>query len=216
MLRYIVVLALALILVAALSPIVRACPTSLNLIPTADVMESGSLSLQYENDGYEKPYGADAENLYFIQVGITPRLEAGVDFCSAGSSTETVLNAKYQLLTETKTRPAFSIGTMGIGKGYKPTYYAAAAKDLGPGRLHLGATGDKDTAELLAGYEYSLNDDLCLMADYIGGHEGYASVGACKSTRYGVDVLVAYGFSNDSSNENLLYVNVAYEIKLFK
>lgn len=214
MLRGLVVAAVALMLIAALSPVVNACPTSLNLIPSVDVMEPYTLSIQYENDGYPNTFQAGSDNLYYFQMGITPKLEAGVDFLSSGGETKTLLNAKYQFFSETEKHPALSVGAMSIGAGPSPVYYAVAAKTFGKPRLHIGAMGNGDGSEIIGGVDLSLNDSLCLMSDYIGGSEGFASIGACLSPKKGPAYLLVYGFANDSSSENLCFLNVAWELKL--
>jgi hypothetical protein len=213
MLRY-VVSAMVLILVVALSPLARACPTSLNLIPSVDIMEPWTLSIQYENDGYPQMFRTDSEDMYFVQMGITPRLEAGIDFCGAGAKTETYVNAKYQLLSETEKHPALSIGTMSIGAACSPVYYAVAARTFGKPRLHMGAMSGEGSSQLLAGFDLSVNDSLCLMTDYISGQEGFASVGVGFSPKKGPSYLLVYGFANDPAAQNLCFLNVAWEFKL--
>ncbi len=216
MYRVIIAVLVAVVLLIVAAPIVSACPTCLNLIPTADMQEPNTLSLQYENDGYTRLFTNSADNLYMVQAGITPRLEAGVDFIRSGGETDTILNAKYLLLTENEKRPALALGTVGIGKGFSPSYYLAAAKDAGTCRVHLGAIGDSHQSQLMAGLEVPASDSVKLMADYIGGDEGYAAVGASWSIPSGPCVTMAYGFPNESANANLLYVNVAWCLKLSK
>lgn len=216
MYRVIIAVIVAVVLLIVGVPIVSACPTCLNLMPTATMQDANTLSLQYENDGYTGLFTNGADNLYMIQAGINPRLEAGVDFIRSGGETDTILNAKYLLLTENEKRPALAIGTVGIGKGFSPSYYLAAAKGAGTCRVHLGAIGDRHQSALMAGFEVPASDSVTLMADYIGGDEGYAAVGASWSGDKGPCVTVAYGFANESANSDLLYVNVAWELKLGK
>ncbi len=216
MLRYVIMLAVILILVVALSPVVEAFPTSLSLIPTADLLDAKSIRLEYENDGYSRLFASDADDLYLLEMGITPRLEAGVDLYDCAGETDTVVNAKYQLLTEADTRPALSAGALDIGEGYRPTYYLAAAKDIGKCRLHLGAIGDRHASNLMAGCEIPLKGESYVLLDYIGGDDGYATVGAWLPMKSKTYLTVAYGFANESSNSDLFILNYAWEFSLSK
>jgi hypothetical protein len=199
-----------------MSQIVTASPTALNLIPTADLLEPNQARIEYENDGYTGLFTDEAENLYMFQLGITPRLEVGLDFYRFEDDTDTILNAKYVLFTESETHPALAVGAMEIGEGDEASYYAVASKDFGKYRLHLGAAGDDEDTELIAGFETPISESVLFMADYLGGDEGYTAVGAYWEPTKGPAVSLSYGFANESANDDLVMLNLAWTWNLIK
>lgn len=207
---------LALILLAVVTPTAYACPTMLNLVPTADVMEPNSIRLSLENDGYSRVFASDSDNYVFLQMGVTSRLEAGVDFYCYKDKTDTVLNAKYQLMKESDTRPGLAIGTMNISEGYTPKHYVSGVKSFGANRIHLGTIGDRHKQNLMAGYERSIGSCAGALVDYIDGDAGYKAVGAWWQPKGGPCLYAAVAFPNIHGETNLTFVNVSWTWSLSK
>ena len=207
---------LALILLAVITSMAYACPTSLNLMPTADILERNSMRLELENDGYSRVFASDSENYVLLQMGVTPRLEAGVDFYCYKDKTDTVLNAKYLLMKESDTRPALAIGTANVCEGYTPQYYVSGVKTFGANRIHFGTIGDRHEQSLMAGYERSIGSSAGAMVDYIDGDAGYKAVGAYWQPKSGPCIAAAVAFPNTHGETNLTYLNVSWTWSLSK
>jgi hypothetical protein len=184
-------------------------PTSLNVIPTADMLDPGSMRIEFENDGYSRIFTADSESYWLLEAAFGPRLEFGVDVYDAEDTT-TVVNAKYALLQETDQSPAVAFGALDIGEGASPTYYLAAAKDLGPTRLHVGGIGDRYTVNPMLGCEVPVGNTSWLLFDWIGGDENYLTAGIYLETRSGPAFSIGVGFPNSGENSNLALVNVSW------
>lgn len=184
-----------------------AAPTGLNLIPTADMLEAGTASLEIERDGYPGLFRSDCESYLLFQAGLTDRLEAGFDLYHSGGSTCPALNAKYLLAPEGRL-PAVAAGILEVGKGLRPVSYIVLSSDAGIFRLHGGAARSAGSTHALVGGEYELRRGLYLLADWQAGDEGYASAGFYIENPAGTGLDVAVGFPNSRGEPNLLIVNV--------
>ena len=58
-----------------------AAPSRLNIIPTADVLDRGVISLETESAGAGRLWGADCDRFALFQTGIGNGIELGVDRC---------------------------------------------------------------------------------------------------------------------------------------
>ena len=45
-----------------------AYPTSLNVIPSADMLDPGSMRMEFENDGYSRIFMSDSENYWLFRA----------------------------------------------------------------------------------------------------------------------------------------------------
>jgi len=202
-------LALVLVGILAISGLVLAYPTSLNVIPTADLLDPGSLRMEFENDGDSRVFSADSEDYWLFEMAVGPRLEMGVDIYDA-EETNYMTNAKYALVMESDRSPAVSFGALDIGEGGSPSYYLAAAKDFGRSRLHAGGIGNRHKANPMLGWELELTESSWLLFDWIDGEENYLTAGIYFETKSGPAFNFAFGFPNSSANSNLALVNVSW------
>jgi len=186
---------------------VLAFPTSLNVMPTADLVEPGSLRLEFENDGYSRPFSSGCESYWLAQVGISPRLEAGLDLYHYDGTTEPALNAKYLLIGEGR-YPQAAIGVLDVCRGLKPFWYLVLARDVGLLRLHAGAARSGSSHSALLGAELQIGRGLYLLSDWRSGPEGYATAGIYWERR-GSAVNIAIGFPNTGGDSRLLLVNIS-------
>ncbi|MHB0912926.1 MAG: hypothetical protein ACYC2Y_05720 [Armatimonadota bacterium] len=152
-----------------------ACPSGLAVIPTAEVVDIGSYSLESQFDG-TFARGNEETRILNTEFGLSARFEAGVDYdLSEGAETRTLLNAKYILLNKEKS--ALAVGVCGIGEGVKCATYAVATQDFGGVRGHLGAIRIEGENRWFAGADKVVSERLTLMADYTDGDENASSVG---------------------------------------
>ena len=177
----------ALLAAAVLTGPARACYTGLVNIPTAEVIEPGQYGIELQFDGSFAP-GADARILN-TELGLSPRLEAGVDFdLSHGAETRALLNAKYLLVLGAEKHPALAAGICNVGRQASNTPYLVATQEFRGVRGHLGAARIDGHGRGFVGFDRAVNEKLILMADYTGGSDNFATVGAsCQFTdRFGV------------------------------
>jgi len=201
--------ALVIVGLLMISCLAWAYPTSLNIIPTADLLDPGSMRIEFENDGYSRIFTADSESYWLFQTAVGPRLELGVDVYDT-EEPNYMANAKYALLAESDRSPALAFGALDVGEGGPPSYYLAAAKDFGPSRLHAGGIGDRHKVNPMLGCEFQVARSSWLLFDWIDGDENYLTAGIYLETRSGPAFNIAVGFPNSGENSNLTFANVSW------
>lgn len=140
----------------------------------------------------------DNDNLttFGVIYGATPNLELGASFVDNGES-DTTLNAKYRLLAETADRPAIIVGVfdaagsadflddnagfyLALSKNVTPTASEIAGGPSKPLRLTLGV-GSGVFNGLFAGFDWTLEPKLSLMAEFfngsLGGNDSFFNAG---------------------------------------
>ena len=165
-----------------------ACYTGLTVIPTAEVLDHGEYGLEQQFDG---AFAAPEESgqVFDMEFGLLPRLEAGVDFDLAeDSDTRVVLNAKYLVCAEQSRTPAVALGFCDLATSVRGTSYLVATKGFGPVRGHVGVMRMDGRDRWFAGSDLAQSERLTLMADYVSGAENASSVGASYQVndRFGV------------------------------
>jgi len=203
---------LAAVLVVLLSLPAWACPTSLNLMPTADLLEPGTLRLGLEKDGYPRILGAECESYLQFQAGLTPRLEAGLDLYHYDGQTKPAVNAKYLLAQEGR-YPQVALGVSDVCQAIKPFWYIVLARDVGPARLHAGAARAESTQCAILGAEFEWRSHLSLVADWRSGPEGYATAGIWWE-RGALELGIAVGLANASGEDRLVMLNLSRTLSL--
>jgi hypothetical protein len=188
-----------------------AFPTSSNIIPTADMLDVGSLRTEFENDGAPHLFGPACESYLLLEYAPYPRLELGADLYEAGSSNDILLNAKWLVCSEERKRPALAVGCMEVGSGYSATSYLIATKDVGQGlRLHFGGATSGDSQSALLGVEKQVGKNDYLLADYASWSAGYTSFGVYHEVRTGLGVNLAYAWPNEHGESGLAMLNVSW------
>jgi hypothetical protein len=202
---------LAILMLSMTTTAAFAFPTSSNIIPTADMLDAGSLRAEFENDGAPCLFGPAAESYVLVEYAPDPRLELGADLYSAGSSNDLLLNAKWLLCSEDNARPAVAVGCMELGSGFTPTSYLVATKDVGRGlRLHLGDAASGGSQSALFGVEKQIGEQDYLLADYASWSAGYATLGVYHEINQHVAVNLAYGRPNERGESDLVILNVSW------
>lgn len=187
-----------------------AFPTSSNLIPTADMLEAGSLRVEFENDGAPVLLRAEAERYALLQYAPSARLEVGLDLYSAGRANDPVFNLKWLAWPERSKRPALALGVLEVGPGYSPTTYLISTKDLGRGlRAHLGGASCAGSEALLLGGELQVRPNDYVLADWASWPSGYLSLGIYHEFVSGLGLNIAYAWPNADGESGLLLVNVS-------
>jgi len=200
----------AVLLVVSLSP-AWAGPTGLTVIPTADLLEPATASLEFEAEGRHVPFGGDCDRFVLSQIGLPQRLELGIDGCVT-SSEGPWLNAKWVMMSETLRCPAVAVGLQSVGKDTTAEPYLALSRDVGRIRLHTGAIRLEHHTSWIFGVESSLDPGLAVCGDYVSGTAGTTSLGLSWEVSDTVSVAAARIFANNSEEEDNWYFNIGYAI----
>ena len=154
-----------------------ACYSGLIIIPTADMVEPGKYAIEPQFDGALAGPSVDTR-IVNSQFGLSPRLEAGVDFDLSDDAEPRVLgNFKYLVAPGSKRAPAIALGVWNAGSRIRSSLYVAATRDYGSLRGHFGVMHIEGNNCWFVGADRALTDRITLMADYTSGKENFSSVG---------------------------------------
>jgi hypothetical protein len=174
------VCALALAITAAT---VCACPTVLNVMPTADVVPEGSYTLQAEGVSEGGRFDEDSTWSILTQVGGWRDVELGLDLLDAGNESDWTFDAKWRVVREAPDRPALALGLLNINQGGDRGYYLTGARsvmDAGV-RLHGGVLHLNDSTSGMVGAEGEILPGTTVLADWITGPDGTLGIGVARS-----------------------------------
>ena len=184
-------------------------PTGLTVIPTADVLEPATGSLEFEAEGRRTPFGGDGDSSMLFEIGLPQGIEAGID-TSITSSEGPWLNVKWLVAGETQYSPAVAIGLQGIGQNTTAESYVAVSKDVGKVRLHTGGIRTGHHFYGMVGAEVQVGPRLTASADAVSGHAGTTSVGLGWEISDTVTVAGARILA-DAGNDRW-YLNIGYTL----
>lgn len=183
-----------------------AAPSGLNVIPTADILETGILDLEGEINGEKIVPGNQQGWGLLSQFGLTPRVELGADLVSDDEGERILLNVKWLIFP----KPALALGVQNVSHRQQMEPYLVATHPLGKTRLHAGLVTGAGTG-LLAGVDHLCSPRLVLQGDYMGGSEGSASLGVAWQVLVPVNLSYAFLFSTDERPSCLL--NLAFTLR---
>jgi len=151
-----------------------------------------------------------------VVAGVIDRLEVGVgvvDFDNGGS-TEVLVNAKYNLLKETDSLPAFSVGVVDAADSLDidPSWYLVASKFFTRSETeqdfalkgHVGFGGGIYDEEIFAGAELFWKNDLSFLAEFVNSN---INVGGRYHYKGWTATLAWFDFDNIGGQ-------LAYSVKL--
>ena len=170
------------------------CYTGLALIPTADVVEPGTYSIEAQ---FDASFTGGDENTRFLdtEFGVTPRFEVGIDNdFSKTAETRILLNAKYVMITRHRHNPAVAVGICNVGRRLRSSPYVVATKDFAATRGHVGVISMDGVGCWFAGVDKAIGERRVLMADYISGTGNDWSIGVSRqfNDRFGITSGVVF------------------------
>jgi hypothetical protein len=187
-----------------------AYPTSCNIIPTADILSPGLVRLEYENDGMPRIGATDAIAYGFTQMGLTPRLEFGVDRYDLSGEPQNSLNVKYLAMEETASAPALAVGLLDMAEDSPTSYYAIGMKSFGDFRLHAGYIHADYSRGVMLGCDQKLGESTYFLSDWMPDSENFFTLGLYQEIGKEFALTFTYGFPNDSEASKLVAINLAY------
>lgn len=209
---------LAWIFVIAAATLQGACgyPTSCSIIPTADILQTGSVRFEFENDGLPKVGESGSIYYGFTQIGLTPRVEFGIDRYDVSGEPQDNFNAKFLLVSESPKAPALAVGIMDVADGSKASYYGIATRTFGRFRLHAGYIHAEYANGAMLGAEQQVAKGTYLLEDWTEGSGNYLSLGIYRELNKNWGVTLLHGWANGSGAEDLTAINLSYTIPLWK
>lgn len=190
-----------------------ACPTGLNVMPTADVLDAGALNIQLELTGETSPLDGERAWALLTQLGLPGRVEVGVDLEELQGDAQLLFDAKWQVIEESDISPAVALGLLDINRGSERGYYVAAARSIGDGtvRGHAGLLHtDAATAGML-GAEVEVAPCTVVMIDWITGPDGQTGLGVERAlgAQYGLHLF--FTADNATRGSSTSGVNLCWE-----
>lgn len=183
-----------------------AAPSGLNVIPTADVLDRGVLSLETESAGAGRPWSDGCDQYNLLQIGLGNGVEFGIDRCVDSSSVW--LNAKWQVA---KDPAAAAIGIQGAGEKAQP--YLVVSKESPLARVHGGFIGMEGRWRWMLGLDKALGDRIALQADYVSGRENSLSLGMALTLNRTLAVTFARSLANSGQSGSGHIINLAWLIE---
>jgi len=184
-------------------------PTTLNIIPTSDVLPHGEANIAVQLSGGPISSGYSFLNLFQTQLGVGGNLEIGLD-PSLGPNKGNIWNAKYRLCWETSRSPALAMGAFANVPGVGNPVYAIGHKRMGQSRLHLGAMYMIGSAYAMAGWDIWPGSYIVPQVDYMSGSGNYVSIGVLVNFPNGLAMNAAQLMGNSSSAPNSYLVLVEW------
>jgi hypothetical protein len=184
----------------------------LNVIPTADVLDRGVISLESESAGAGRPWGDGCDMYALSQIGIGSGVELGMDRCLGDS--ESWVNVKWRMRDESGRTPALAVGVQGIGEGATAQPYVVALKSFGNTRIHTGMVAIDRKSEWMIGVDHPLGSRVTLQVDYISGDENSMTYGAAVGLTSNLSLTLARSSGNTDATGNGHVINLAWSMSL--
>lgn len=190
-----------------------ACPSALNLVPTADVLPANEFTLQIEADGHGWPGDRGGEYWLLTGFGIRDRLEIGLDrSLPQDGGGEWFMDGKFQIVPESEASPAIAVGALDLTRGGMETdWYLVATKDIGALRATAGYSKNGEQ-RLLLGASWDVSERLTLMSDYSSAPGGALTLGVASEVSPGVCALLYFAQNNTSGADNFVGLNLGWRL----
>jgi len=195
--RFIILLCVILMLLVAVP--VFACYSGLNLIPTVDMLDKGSLSLDLQIEGKVDGLQSDTWILN-SQYGLSDRLELGVDHdFSDGASPRNLLNAKFLLPAAATLKMPIALGICNVANESKPDLYVVTAYEASIARLHFGVGKFSSENQWFVGLDKDVLG-CTLMLEYMQGQANFSAIGFSRDISKNLAASVGFEHPNDDSD----------------
>lgn len=176
---------------ACLASAVHATPSTLILIPSSDIQAEGVWHFGVDdafNVGTADRIATDFTELG-LTYGVCQRFELGVDFLT-GMEHPFFFNAKFQAVSDDRSRPALSVGvhSLGTADAWPDIWYALVSKDTRAGRFHAGywngdrsaltdpVTGADESEGLYLGWDRQWTDKWWAAVDFQSGDSAFGAL----------------------------------------
>jgi len=190
------------------------------LMPTANLNSPRAVYLSKEQYGAPNGYYHTATHCLYTQFALTERFDFGVDFIGLDSDqpSQTIGNARFVLLPESKRLPGVAVGVMNLTAGSSPVYYAVGTRTVSFGAVHLGAFRQGNGISWGAGVQTTLPIGLDVALEYFHAPDGsaYTSVGAGWQVSDALSISTYYSRHSRSRDGDVFGVSLSFApLRLF-
>ncbi len=196
---------------AAIAWTAGACPTALNVIPTAEVIGAGAYNLQAESVSQSTPLDSESTWSVLSQVGLAESVEVGVDFADFDEASRLNVDAKWQFFADEDRALALAVGALDLTRDPDREYYLAGTAGMTE-RLSLTAgvlTGDATRGML--GLKYEAGPLTAVQADWVSGADYSTGIGVEKALTPNTTTLLYFVHDDAEGGEDLIGWNVSWE-----
>lgn len=205
------ILSISLIILAGCLPAVGA-PSGLNMIPTADVLDRGAMSLETESDGTGRPWSDDCDSFALFQFGVGGGVELGVDSCT--NHPDAWVNCKWRIRSESSRLPAVALGVQALNYDGHTEPYAVATKTVARARFHAGLIGIESRASWMIGIDHPLSERVAFQADCIDGKQYMTALGIAIDLTDSLSLTLAKTLGHTDGTGDGHVVNLAWTATL--
>lgn len=187
-------------------------PSGLNVIPTADVLDKETISLEMESAGNGRLWEDGCDRFALLQIGVGNGLELGVDRCI--NDPDSWINVKWRARDESGGLPALAFGVQGISDDELAQPYIALLKSIGNTRLYTGAIMIDRKTRWMFGLDRPLGSRVTFQADYTSGDDNSITYGIAVSLSKSLSLTLARSSGNSDETGNSHVVNLAWSKSL--
>ena len=189
-------------LAAGMGVTVRAAPSGLALMPTADLVPGGEFVVEAQVDGSLEDVDADTRFLNF-QTGLGDRMEWGVDYDASRETEEYwLLNAKLLVWGSASEKVLIAAGFRNLGDEEEPEGYAVGTLSLGAVRAHAGATvSEARNLDGVVGLDVEWSPGWWAYGEWTSGKENAGSVGLNMPLPGPLDLMTGIILPNRSEED---------------
>lgn len=195
---------------AGLCGIAAATPTSLIMLPVADILGHREVSVNTTAVGFEKSVDPKTYWTGGLTIGLFDRVELGVDTDFEGGRLNDI---KVNFLEDEKLGLAFSGGFMNISQRDRTIdKYLVARKDFKGFRLHAGYLYS-DMHRGFVGADFELPNGYSAAVEHLGGPNSVTWVALnvpLKLAKQEICLTLAGGFPSVKADGNQWMVSAAY------
>ncbi|MFA0732239.1 MAG: hypothetical protein LKKZDAJK_002968 [Candidatus Fervidibacter sp.] len=182
-------------------------------VPTGDVLEQGTLSVDAELDTGNRWRSPENLVLTTWRYGMTKWLTIGADVRLTRKVTA-MPNFSVRLLRSSHWAMAYGVENVGV-RSFGEQPYLTLSYASGRGRWHLGWTND-ERDEGMTGMEWRLSRRLTLQSDFITGTGNFFALGFQYSLSESASLSIAYLRPNDRRNERGIFVDFNFSLAVIR
>lgn len=179
-----------------------AAPSGLALMPTADFVPDQEWVAEAQVDGSLESGTGDTRFIN-LQLGLTDRLEFGVDYDASDDTSEPWLgNAKLLAYRSGEGNALLALGFRNLGDEEKPEGYAVTTWTRGPVRGHVGGTySEERDLDAVVGADYEWSPGWWGYVEWTSGKENAGSCGVNIPLPGPFDLMTGIIVPNSSADE---------------
>ena len=182
-------------------------------MPTADFVPDRALVAEAQVDGSLEAGSGDTRFLN-LQLGLTDRLEFGVDYDASDETTEPWLfNAKVLAVRGGAGKAVLAAGVRNLGDEKAPEGFAVSTWTRGRLRGHLGLTYSEDReADAIVGFDYEWTPGWWGFGEWTSGREHAGALGVNVPLPGPFDLMTGLILPNQGGEDVAYTIHLVYSV----